>query len=576
MKKPRFERCPPEQEGEDDDEERGKDDEEWVWQNIEDEVEYFLRQRPYHGELEDNAKDMLRDAPPEVQRIVMDKGELTGNNPSSVLMSRIRTCKGGGKTGGKSSAEVPHGVTHAQLVEKVKEFQKISEDTKALWSDWIQIRGFQGKRDPSLYDRPFLWEFLDHASDSTGLDLVVGLEVGDAVTEFWTGNAKGSPKGKMSLAKGYAPTDIQLQAATSKGEQFGKGWHKFGKGHRSKGLPLQAEEIVSASQDNNAAHMQLGLNTALPGQVMLRGQLLQRGSSGWETANIPAHWGKGIAVRTKEVANMLETKVKNNREIVRCPLCKRGNKDRGSTCACFQDDINIGLLQATDLNDLLGRSQAKLGSFQSLNAAMALALVARHVEAISSEPPELLQDPRVQALISVACRLAPDMTRIHLSKIVSFLAKMGAKGTQLLSLAQQAIRTMHQLKPDELGILARDFERLLGSMAEPVLRAIAHRVAPLLATINIHVIFFVVQSILKCNVADTEFLTSAATVISCCSDDLEPRFACWLVERYMELGIWHSDLEAKAAKLQLQYPDLFAAGPPESYPAFLVRGVQNA
>ena len=103
--------------------------EEHQWANVQDEVEYFLSAH----EVDVNAAAMLRRADPDVQRAVLDQGDLSfANNQTAALISRIRAhggkgLKGRGKGQQASTAEVPGGVEQLQLVEKVKEFQKLSE-----------------------------------------------------------------------------------------------------------------------------------------------------------------------------------------------------------------------------------------------------------------------------------------------------------------------------------------------------------------------------------------------------------------------------------------------------------------
>merc|ERR1719447_2723728 len=56
-------------------------------------VEAFLRAEP---EIEERAATMLRSKPPEVQRMVLSRGGLSGTrNPTAVLVSRIRNAEEG-------------------------------------------------------------------------------------------------------------------------------------------------------------------------------------------------------------------------------------------------------------------------------------------------------------------------------------------------------------------------------------------------------------------------------------------------------------------------------------------------
>ena len=63
------------------------------------EVENFI----VENEIDERAGDALRAEDSEVQRLVMERGSLSDtNNPSSVLMSRIRSAKGQLKSQGRA------------------------------------------------------------------------------------------------------------------------------------------------------------------------------------------------------------------------------------------------------------------------------------------------------------------------------------------------------------------------------------------------------------------------------------------------------------------------------------------
>ena len=154
--------------------------EEHQWANVQDEVEYFLSAH----EVDVNGATMLRRADPDVQQAVMDQGDLSfANNQTAALISRIRAhggkgLKGRGKGQQASAADVPGGVEQLQLVEKVKEFQKLSEESKQSWWSWIAERGYGGKKDPSVYEKELLWEFLEHVEETFDFPLLVGIAVG--------------------------------------------------------------------------------------------------------------------------------------------------------------------------------------------------------------------------------------------------------------------------------------------------------------------------------------------------------------------------------------------------------------